>query len=161
MARLGRVASSWLDQGPAAAPTLPTAGIEEAKLRALLLRQRADGLFDADLGATLAAIAVLASRGHTAREGLFRSELGRALRALRARLSAGSKDERIYAALGVAILTLAAVPELPAFVAKHLARASTADLATLGSAVRAALAAAPPGWDSGAGTKEILGAFGW
>jgi Ca-activated chloride channel family protein len=138
--------------GTGAAPPMG----EEAMLRALFLRQDAAGLFDGEIGVTLAAVAALASRGHTAREGLFRAELRRTLRALRALLAQGSADDRVRAALGVALVTLGHVPELPAAIAVHIEGASTADLPGLRAAVRAALTAAPPS----RGGADILAAFG-
>jgi hypothetical protein len=40
---------------------------DDSGLRALLLNQKADGLFSGDIASTLAAVAALVGRGHTAR----------------------------------------------------------------------------------------------
>jgi hypothetical protein len=152
---------------PAAAPVAAAPGVpvtapltdNEAGLRALLLRQKADGLFG-DLAATLAAIAALTSRGHTAREGLFRGELRRALATLRARLATETGDARLYAALGIALLTLQAPPELPPEIAAHLASATVADVPALRRAVRSSLAAVPDGWRGSSVGAEIARVFG-
>jgi hypothetical protein len=131
---------------------------DEAGLRALLLRQGADGLFG-DLAATLAAVAALATRGHTAREGLFRVELRRTLATLRARLATASGDDRVYAALAVALLAAQPPSELPEAIAAHLAGASPADLDALRTAVRDALAVAPQGWRSAPLAAEVVTVF--
>ena len=90
--------------GKAQSDPLPGARDDEATLRALLLRQKADGLFDADLGATLAAVAVLVGRGQTPREGLFRAELRRTAATLRKLLGEGlSGDALLQAALALAL----------------------------------------------------------
>ncbi|MFO0629042.1 MAG: hypothetical protein U0325_25935 [Polyangiales bacterium] len=69
-----------------APPPAPTTAPDDdtAALRALMLSQRADGLFG-DVALTLASVAALVSRGHTHREGDFRAELKRTLATLRAR----------------------------------------------------------------------------
>src|SRR5208282_5590493 len=84
------------------APAAPALTDDEAGLRALLLSQGAGGLFAGDVGATLAAVAALVTRGHTHREGGFRAELRRTLGALKAKLAAGG-DAGVHAALAAAI----------------------------------------------------------
>ena len=117
----------------------------EAGLRALLLEQGADGLFAGNWAVTLAAVAALVSRGHTAREGQFRAELRRTLQAVRQQLPGLSGDERHAAALILALLTVphgeAAPAELVAAAASALADASLHDLAALQAKTVAALAA--------------------
>ncbi len=147
----------------AAAASAPLFSDDEAGLRALLLRQGADGLFDGDMGATLAAVAVLVGRGHTSREGLFRSELRRTLMTLRGQLAGLKGDERTYAALAVALLTLpggeSPPAELPATLATALAGLSLSDLHEARGKIRAALAAAPGGWQGHALARGLQGAF--
>jgi len=124
----------------------------EAGLRAILLNQGATGLFGGDLGATLAAVAALVSRGHATREGLFRAELRRTAATLRKQLPALAGDDRTLAALALALLTMPAgdapPAELPAPMAAILAGISLDDLAAARATVRAALAAAPSSWQS-------------
>src|SRR5262249_10184534 len=81
---------------------------DEAGLRALLLEQHADGLFggEGELGATLAAVAALVSRGHTARAGSFRAELRRTVQALKSRLPSLSAEDLVLCALALAILQM-------------------------------------------------------
>jgi hypothetical protein len=117
----------------------------EAGLRALLLEQGADGLFAGDWAVTLAAVAALVSRGHTAREGQFRAELRRTLQVVRQQLPGLSGAERQAAALVLALLTVphgeAAPAELVASAASAMADASLHDLAALRAKTVAALAA--------------------
>lgn len=147
------------DTGDTAAPRFSD---DEAGLRALLLQQGADGLFAGDLGATLAAVAALVSRGHTARSGGFRAELRRTVQALQARLAKAQGKEQVLCALALAILRVpggdAAPSELPAELAASLAGASLTDLPGLAAAVRAALAKAPD-WKQSPLARGIAGAF--
>lgn len=117
----------------------------EAGLRALLLEQGADGLFAGDWAVTLAAVAALVSRGHTAREGQFRAELRRTLQVVRQQLPGLSGGDRHAAALTLALLTVphgeAAPAELVATAATAVADASLHDLAALRAKTVAALAA--------------------
>ena len=117
----------------------------EAGLRALLLEQGADGLFAGDWAVTLAAVAALVSRGHTAREGQFRAELRRTLQVVRQQLPGLSGGDRHAAALTLALLTVphgeAAPAELVATAASAVADASLHDLAALRAKTVAALAA--------------------
>lgn len=117
----------------------------EAGLRALLLEQGADGLFAGDWAVTLAAVAALVSRGHTAREGQFRAELRRTLQVARQQLPGLSGAQRQAAALTLALLTVphgeAAPAELVATAASAVADASLHDLAALRAKTVAALAA--------------------
>ena len=117
----------------------------EAGLRALLLEQGADGLFAGDWAVTLAAVAALVSRGHTAREGQFRAELRRTLQVVRQQLPGLSGGDRHAAALTLALLTVphgeAAPAELVASAASAVADASLHDLAALRAKTVAALAA--------------------
>lgn len=117
----------------------------EAGLRALLLEQGADGLFAGDWAVTLAAVAALVSRGHTAREGQFRAELRRTLQVVRQQLPGLSGAQRQAAALTLALLTVphgeAAPAELVATAATTVADASLHDLAALRAKTVAALAA--------------------
>ncbi len=145
------------------APTMPALTNDEAGLRALILQQGANGLFSGDLGVTLAAIAALVANGHTHREGLFRAELRRTVQTLRARLGTASGDERVLAAIGLAMLTIPAgdpaPAELPDELAKALAGLSLANLAATKVAITAALALAPASLASHAGASAILQAF--
>jgi hypothetical protein len=115
-----------------------------------------------DVGATLAAVAALVTRGHTHREGGFRAELRRTLGALKGKLS-GAGDPPVHAALAAAILAVAAgeepPAELPAPLLAALAGLSTSDLPAARKAVRAALLAAPPSWKSHALAGEIARVF--
>lgn len=117
----------------------------EAGLRALLLEQGADGLFAGDWAVTLAAVAALVSRGHTAREGQFRAELRRTLQVVRQQLPGLSGAQRQAAALTLALLTVphgeAAPAELVTSAASAVADASLHDLAALRAKTVAALAA--------------------
>lgn len=135
----------------------------DAGLRALLLRQRVDGLFDGDLGVTLAAVAALVSRGHTAREGVFRAELRRTLHALRTKLLLVTGAERTWAALALALLVIPngdPVPaELPTGVASLLAGFSLADLKAARLTVLKSLTRAPDGWAANPVAREIRRTF--
>jgi hypothetical protein len=128
-----------------------------------MLSQGVDGLFGADLGTTLAAVAALVARGYTHREGLFRAELRRTVGTLKSRLPSLSGDTRTFAALALALLAVAAgeaaPQELPPAIASTLASLSTADLLAARAVVRAALAAAPAGWRSPGLANEIAVAF--
>lgn len=138
---------------------------DEAGLRALLLSQRADGMFGAegDLGATVAAIAALVGRGHTARTGSFRAELRRTVQALRSLLPSTSGDDKTLCALGLALLLMpngeAAPAELPAEIAQILDGKSASDGAALAPAVRAAVGRAPAAIKASALAAEIFRAF--
>ena len=91
---------------------------DEAGLRALLLQQGADGLFDGDVGTTLIAVAALVGRGHTARSGSFRAELRRTVQALKSRLGSLTGTDQALVALALAMLRIgsgeAQPTELPA-----------------------------------------------
>jgi Ca-activated chloride channel family protein len=129
-------------------PTFPTD--DAAALRALLLQQRADGTFG-DVGTTLAAVAALVSRGHTHREGDFRAELKRTLATLRGRVAGLSGDEAVWTSLAVSLLVAAhgGAPEGLSGSLEVAAQAvSLGDARSLRTAVVAALAAAPKGWDT-------------
>ena len=155
-----------------AAPVLATADTadtavprfsdDEAGLRALLLQQGADGLFAGDLGATLAAVAALVSRGHTARSGSFRAELRRTVQALQARLVKAQGTEQVLCALALAVLRVpggdAAPPELPSELSASLTGASLTDLPGLAKAVRTALAKAPD-WKQSPLARAIASTF--
>jgi hypothetical protein len=78
---------------------------DDKAIRSLIVRQKADGLFDGDLLVTLAAVAALAAHGHTARAGLFRAELARTLKTLRALAASRTGDDRAW--IDAAILLLA------------------------------------------------------
>lgn len=138
---------------------------DEAGLRALLLSQRADGLFGAagDLGATVAAIAALVSSGHTARTGSFRAELRRTVQALRGLLPNLSGDDKALCAIGLALLLMpngeAAPAELPGELAQILEGKSTSDGGGLAAAVRSVAAKAPAGIKASALGAEIFRAF--
>lgn len=142
-------------QPPPAREALPTD--ERAALRALMLDQRADGLFG-DIAQTLASVAALVSRGHTPREGDFRAELKRTLATLRARVDALSGEEQSWARLAVALLTVphGAEPEgLDAAQATAARAVRIGDTNGLQRSVIALLALAPPGWDAGARAAAI------
>ena len=147
------------DTDDAAAPHFSD---DEAGLRALLLQQGADGLFGGNLGATLAAVAALVSRGHTARSGGFRAELRRTVQALQARLAKAQGSEQILCALALAILRVpggdAAPAELPAELSTSIAGTSLTDLPGLATAVRAALAKSPD-WKQSPLARAIARAF--
>jgi hypothetical protein len=146
----------------AAPPAPPTLTDDEAGLRALLLSQGAGGLFAGDVGVTLAAVAALVTRGHTHREGGFRSELRRTLGALKGKLGAEG-DAGVHAALAAAILMVAVGEEPPAELPEPLRTAlaglSMSDLPAARQTVRAALGAAPASWRSQALAGEIARVF--
>ena len=117
-----------------------------------MLHQKADGFFGGDVASTLAAVAALVGRGHTAREGLFRAELRRTTMTLRAKLPGLSANERAMALLALALLVMPhGDPEpdgLPAEWATKLEGLSLADLPQAQAKVRAVMALVPSGWDS-------------
>lgn len=123
---------------------------DAAGLRALLLEQRADGLFGGDMAATVLAIAALVSRGHTARAGSFRAELRRTSQTLASRLATVTGDERAQCALALALLRVAhgeaAPPELGAELAKILDGQSLTELPQLAAAIRHLLGKTPATW---------------
>ncbi|MDI1442933.1 VIT domain-containing protein [Polyangium sp. 6x1] len=131
-------------------PAAPRLSADDGGLRALLLHQKADGLFDGDLGATLAAVAALVGRGHTAREGLFRAELRRTTVTLRAKLGAMSADDKRLALLVLALLTMphgdSAPDGLPAPIAAALAGLSLADRPGAAGKIALALGHLPSDW---------------
>ncbi|MDI3281737.1 FHA domain-containing protein [Polyangium sp. 15x6] len=133
-----------------APPAAPRLSDDDAGLRALLLHQKADGLFDADLGATLAAVAALVRRGHTAREGLFRAELRRTTVTLRGKLAGLSSEDKLLALLALALLTMPhgdpAPGGLPAPIAAALAGISLADRPSATGKIGVALGHLPSGW---------------
>lgn len=116
-------------------------------MRALLLHQKADGLFDGDLGATLAATAALVGLGHTAREGLFRAELRRTAATLRKNLPGLSGPARDFALLALALLTMPHGEDAPEGLAPQIAAAlsgiSLVDLPAARAKIASALAALP------------------
>ena len=132
---------------PAAAPRLTD---DDAGLRALLLHQKADGLFDGDLAATLAAVAALVSRGHTAREGLFRAELRRTTVTLRGKSAGLSEKDKRLAVFALALLTMphgdAAPGDLPPAIAAALAGISLGDQKGAADKVALALGHLPADW---------------
>lgn len=151
---MAAMASRGAPPAAAAAPAVPL-GIsfndDDAGLRALLLNQKADGLFGSDLAATLAAVAALVGRGHTSREGLFRAELRRTLMTLRSKIAGLSGNDQLLAHLTLALLLMPhgdPAPEgLAAEIAATLEGLSLADLPAARSKIRAALGLAPAGWD--------------
>ncbi len=79
---------------------------DDSGLRALMLLQGVDGLFDGDVSVTLAAVAAAVLHGHTAREGAFRAELRRTVAWLRANIDRLSGDSKLMAALALSLLTV-------------------------------------------------------
>ncbi|MDC3953017.1 VIT domain-containing protein [Polyangium jinanense] len=149
----------------APAPT-PRLSDDDAGLRALLLHQKADGLFDADLGATLAAVAALVGRGHTAREGLFRAELRRTTVTLRGKLAGLSSEDKHLALLALLALALLTMPHgdpapegLPAPIAAALAGISLADRPSAAGKIGVALGHLPSGWAEKPLAAEIKRVF--
>ncbi len=124
----------------------------DAGLRALLLHQKADGLFGGDITSTLAAVAALVGHGHTAREGLFRAELRRTMMTLRSKIPSLSGNERAMALLALALLIMPHGDPAPDGLASDLATKleglSLSDLSETRTKVRAAMAMAPSGWDA-------------
>ncbi|TKC98504.1 VIT domain-containing protein [Polyangium fumosum] len=139
-----------VEMARSAPPAAPRLTNDDAGLRALLLHQKADGLFDADLGATLAAVAALVARGHTAREGLFRAELRRTTVTLRGKLGGMSAEDKHLALLALALLTMPhgdPAPEgLPAPIAASLTGLSLTDRPGAAAKIGAALGHLPSGW---------------
>ncbi|HRI68330.1 MAG TPA: VIT domain-containing protein [Polyangium sp.] len=151
---------------PAAAAPAPLTIVftdDDAGLRALLLNQKADGLFAGDIASTLAAVAALVGRGHTAREGLFRAELRRTTMTLRSKLSSLSGNEQMMALLALALLVMPhgdpAPDDLTPELANTLNGISLSDLADARAKVRAAMALAPAGWDAPALADGVKRAF--
>jgi hypothetical protein len=157
---------------PAAEESVRTAGIStssisfpdgDAGLRALLLQQKADGLFGGDIASTLAAVAALVGRGHTAREGLFRAELRRTMMTLRSKIPSLSGNEQAMALLALAMLVMPHGDPAPDGLAPDLATKleglSLADVTETLARVRAAMAIAPPGWDVSPLAQGIKRAF--
>jgi hypothetical protein len=124
---------------------------DDSGLRALLLNQKADGLFSGDIASTLAAVAALVGRGHTAREGLFRAELRRTTMTLRSKIPSLSGNEQTMALLAFALLVMPhgdpAPDGLASDIATKLDGISVSDLSETRAKVRAAMAMAPAGWD--------------
>lgn len=156
-------ASKGSSPPPPPPPRSPALAAGEAGLRDLMLRQSAFGLFDGDLAITLAAVAVFVTRGHTHREGLFRAELRRTIGALKAQLGTATGDERVFAALALAMLTMAAgeaaPPELSDELTATLAGLAYGDSATAKQAIKAALALVPTSFGNEAAVAELLDAF--
>ncbi|MDI1479469.1 VIT domain-containing protein [Polyangium sp. y55x31] len=148
---------------PAAPPAAVRLSDDDGGLRALLLHQKADGLFDGDLGATLAAVAALVGRGHTAREGLFRAELRRTTVTLRGKLAALSAEDKPLALFALALLTMPhgdPAPEgLPAPIAAALAGISLADRKGAAGKIHAALGHLPSDWASRPLAAEVKRVF--
>jgi Ca-activated chloride channel homolog len=145
------------------APLSITFTDDDAGLRALLLNQKADGLFGGDIAATLAAVAALVGRGHTAREGLFRAELRRTMQTLRGKIASLSGNEQILARVALAMLVMPHGDPAPDGLAPEIAASldglSLADLTTARAKVRAALGLAPAGWDGGMLAGAVKRAF--
>lgn len=145
---------------PGSAP--PRFTDDEAGLRALLLQQGAEGLFDGDVGTTLVAVAALVGRGHTARSGSFRAELRRTVQALKSRIGALTGAERSLVALGLAMLRIGSGEELPSELPVELGAilggASLSDVPALRSALRSALDKAPA-WKRSSIAQAIEDAF--
>lgn len=135
---------------------------DEAGLRALLLQQGADGLFDGDVGTTLIAVAALVGRGHTARSGSFRAELRRTVQSLKSRLGSLTGTDRALVALALAMLRIGSgeppPSELPTELAAPLDSASLTDAAGLRAALRSALDKAPA-WKRSSLAQAIEDAF--
>ena len=124
---------------------------DTAALPALMLSQRADGMFG-DVASTLASVAALVSRGHTHREGDFRAELKRTLATLRGRVAGVQGDEVVWIRLAIALLAVphGAEPEGLDATLDALARGlALGDANALRQRVIALLDAAPAGWDVG------------
>ena len=150
---------------PAASLASPAVSLtnDDAGLRALLLQQKADGLFAGDFAITLVAVAALVGRGHTAREGLFRAELRRTTMTLRSKLASLSGNDRTMALLTLAILVMPhgdSAPEgLAAEMVAKLEGISLADLSETRAKIRAAMASAPSGWDASPLAAQIKKTF--
>jgi len=144
------------------APASPSLTNDEAGLRALLLHQKADGLFASDAGVTLVAIAALVGRGHTAREGLFRAELRRTTTTLKSKASSFSGHDKLFALLALALLTMPHGDDAPEGLPEAMARAlegiSLADLPSAQAKISAAFAALPgaPGAPLAAQIKRVF-----
>lgn len=141
-----------LPRAPEPAPMSITFTDDDAGLRALMLNQKADGLFTSDIASTLAAVAALVGRGHTAREGLFRAELRRTMMTLRGKVSGLSGNDKTMALLAWAMLVMPhgdpAPDDLPSYLATALEGISLTDLSSAQSRIRSALTLLPSGWDA-------------
>jgi Ca-activated chloride channel family protein len=141
-----------LARAPEPAPQSVTFTDDDAGLRALMLNQKADGLFTSDIASTLAAVAALVGRGHTAREGLFRAELRRTMMTLRGKVSGLSGNDKTMALLAWAMLVMPhgdpAPDDLPSYLATALEGISLADLSAAQGRIRSALTLLPSGWDT-------------
>ncbi|MFO0631190.1 MAG: VWA domain-containing protein, partial [Polyangiales bacterium] len=136
-----------------APPPAPTTAPDDdtAALRALMLSQRADGLFG-DVALTLASVAALVSRGHTHREGDFRAELKRTLATLRGRAAGAQGEEALWLHVAIALLTVphGATPEGLDPSLDALARGlALGDPNALRQKVIALMGAVRGGWDGG------------
>jgi hypothetical protein len=156
-------AAAPIPHAPAPPPAAPRFTDDEAGLRRLLLEQGADGIFGGELAATVLSLAVLCSRGHTARAGSFRAELRRTSQALKSRLSASSGDDRLLCAVGLGLLLMphgeAAPTELPADLAALLSGKSPSDPPALRSAVEQLIGKLRPELWQSALCKAIRDAF--
>lgn len=145
------------------AAAAPRFSDDDAGLRALLLEQRADGLFGGEMAATVLAIAALVSRGHTARAGSFRAELRRTSQTLAARLATAAGDEKAQCALALALLRVAhgeaAPPELDAELAPLLSGQSLTELPGFAAAIRNLLGKTPATWWQTPLARAIRSAF--
>ena len=168
MSRCSQDLGTLIDTSPQEARTYAKAARapltdNESGLRALLLEQTADGLFEGGIGVTLAAVAALVSRGHTAREGLFRAELRRTLAALQAGEWPSASTERTWAELAIAMLTMPHGAEPPVGLSQELsealAGAAILNLLDLRARIRRALLSAPAGWDSTSLGSELRAVF--
>lgn len=146
-----------------AKPQMPALTKDEAGLRALMLHQKADGLFDGDLAVTLVAVSALVGLGHTAREGLFRAELRRTASTLKGKLATLSGQDREFALLTLALLTMPHGDDAPEGLSPVLAGAllgiSLSDLAEARSKIAVALRALPSGFAKATLANEIHRTF--
>lgn len=121
-----------------------TVKVSDSMLRALMLQQGADGLFGGSYAQTLAVVAALAMRGHTARSGDFRAEMRRTAQTLASRIPSLSGSDLVLAATALAILRVLDggaidLTALPKEVASQVAALSPSDPQALKGAIRAAL----------------------
>jgi hypothetical protein len=144
-------------------PQIPALTKDEAGLRALMLHQKADGLFDGDFAVTLVAVSALVGLGHTTREGLFRAELRRTASTLKGKLAGLSGQDREFALLTLALLTMPHGDDAPDGLSPVLANAllgiSLSDLAEARTKIAVALRALPSGFAKATLANEIHRTF--